>query len=253
MPQTLTGILGIALLGYVSLCVLLFVTQRSHIYHPQPRRNAEAQIMRLQTADAELDIAVERRDSTTAVIYFGGNAEDVSRSLPRLAGTFAEASVYAMHYRGYGQSTGYPTEENLVADGLALYDLVRQTYPDVTVVGRSLGSGVAVQVAAARPVSRLVLVTPFDCVATLGARVFPFVPVKLLLRDRYESWRVAPDITTPTTLIAAEQDEIVPMSSTRRLLDSFAPGVAELVVIKRAGHNDLDSFPEYEAVLNQDR
>jgi hypothetical protein len=73
--------------------------------------------------------------------------------------------------------------------------------------------------------------------------------VRYLLSDKFESWRYAPQVTVPTTLIAASHDEVIPMASTRQLLSRFQPGVAQFVVIDGAGHNTISDKPEYQAVL----
>jgi pimeloyl-ACP methyl ester carboxylesterase len=154
-----------------------------------------------------------------------------------------------LHYRGYGGSSGKPTEEALHSDARALYEMVHARHPDVIVVGRSLGSGVAVQLAATRQVTRLVLITPFDSIVNLASRQFPFVPVDLLLRDRFESWRYAPQVTAPTLIIAAANDEVVPRESTLALFNAFGPGVATMTTISGAGHNSISSSPGYMATV----
>jgi pimeloyl-ACP methyl ester carboxylesterase len=117
--------------------------------------------------------------------------------MPALSVAFPDRAIYLLHYRGYGGSSGTPSEKALFADALTLFDEVRTKHSSVDVVGRSLGSGVAVYVASLRPVARLVLVTPFDSLEGLAALRFPYVPVKWLLRDKFESWRFAPQVTAP--------------------------------------------------------
>jgi pimeloyl-ACP methyl ester carboxylesterase len=158
-----------------------------------------------------------------------------------------------MHYRGYGGSTGRPTEAALFADSLALFDHVSADHPRITVVGRSLGSGVAAYLASRRPVSRLVLVTPFDSVLEIAARSFWFVPVRWLLRDRFESTNYAPAITAPTTIIVAEHDVEVPRRHAEALFRLFRPGVATLHVIAGTGHNTISSSPDYAPLLRSQR
>jgi pimeloyl-ACP methyl ester carboxylesterase len=126
---------------------------------------------------------------------------------------------------------------------------VAARHPRVTVIGRSLGSGVAIQVASARPVERLVLVTPYDSLEELAARRFPGIPVGWILRDKFESGRYAAKVTAPTMLIAAGNDKVVPRASTDRLLGRFAGGVATLGVGPGAVHNFPDSHPEYIRLL----
>jgi pimeloyl-ACP methyl ester carboxylesterase len=236
-------------LGYLGLCMLLAVFQRSLIYFPQPRSNSSAPAIRLRVPGATLEITARIRQRADAVLYFGGNAEDVSWSLEDLEAAYPDSDLYLMHYRGYGASSGRPAEAALFSDALALFDLVHQDHSRVAVVGRSLGSGVATFLASRRPVSRLVLVAPFDSVLALAVRSFWFVPVRWLLRDRFESTTYAPEITAPTTIIAAEHDIEIPRRHTEALLRQFRPGVATMKVVAGAGHNTIDSSPDYVPLL----
>jgi pimeloyl-ACP methyl ester carboxylesterase len=125
------------------------------------------------------------------------------------------------------------------------FDSVHASHADVTAMGRSLGSGVAVQLAAARPVRGLVLVTPFDSLVNLAKEYFRWLPVRLLLRDRFDSLRYVPDLSAPVLIVIAAEDEIVPMRRSRALADAFRPEQASVVVIEGVGHNTLDLAPDY--------
>jgi pimeloyl-ACP methyl ester carboxylesterase len=236
-------------LGYLGLCLLLFVVQRSLIYYPPPRTRSPEGIERLTVNGTTLAVAVRPLRGPRALLYFGGNAEDVAWSLPELGAAYPSHALYLLYYRGYGESEGRPTEAGLHADAEALFDRVHAEQPEVVVVGRSLGSAVALRLATRRPVSRLVLITPFDSLAGVGRRAFPIFPVRWLLRDRYESWRWAPAVTAPTHLITAERDEIVPSACTKRLLEAFPPGVATLTVVAGVDHNSISASPDYLAAL----
>ena len=241
-------------LAYVLACGFLYAAQASFLYHPTAARPGDAASRFLLHRDGiDLMVSSRDRDGPQAVLYFGGNAEDVTDSLPELASTFPDSAIYALHYRGYGGSGGAPTERDLVGDGRALFDVIHRTHPQVTVIGRSLGSGVALQVAAARPASRLVLVTPYDSIAALASQRFTLFPVNWLLRDRYESWRYAPRISVPTTVIAARNDQVIPRASTERLLAKFKPGLASYIVIPGVGHNDISANTRYAAALRDGR
>lgn len=238
------------LLVYGVLCVILYFKQRSLLYFPQPRRfGSDAAIMKLAVDGAQLEVSTRVLERPDAVVYFGGNGEDVSGSLPDLAEAFPQHALYALHYRGYGGSTGAPSEAALFADALALFDKVHARHPNVTVIGRSLGSGVAVHLASVRPAARLVLVTPYDSITGVASAQFPYFPVRWLLQDRYESFQYAPKVTAPTTIIAAERDEVIPRSSTQLLLTRFKPGIAREVVIAQRGHNTLQEDRRYITAL----
>jgi len=233
------------LLLYLGVCATLFFFQRSFLYHPQSATASGSTNLVLTTKDARVLVTTREHPGPHALIYFGGNAEDVSYYLPSLADAFPDHAVYLLNYRGFGGSTGGPSESALFADALTLYDKVRDEHPQVAIVGRSLGSGIAVYVASLRPVARLILVTPYDSIEDLAARQFPYVPVRWLLLDKYQSWKYAPKVTAPTLIIAAEHDQVVPRASTELLLTRFKTGVASLKTLPGTDHNDIAENGDY--------
>lgn len=248
--RTLVALMAVAALAYLAACAALFFLQRSMIYFPQPGSAASAaSSIELPVDGATLQVTVRPLAGSKAMIYFGGNAQDVSASLPELSAAFPDRAIFLMHYRGYGRSSGAPSEAALQKDALVLFDRVHAAHPDVVVIGQSLGSGIAVRLASQRPVARLVLVTPFDSLQELAAAQFPMFPVRWLLADKFESGRYAPIVTAPTLIIAAEQDEVIPRSSTDRLHARFAPGVAKFVVLPGTGHNTISANPLYWRLL----
>jgi pimeloyl-ACP methyl ester carboxylesterase len=116
-------------------------------------------------------------------------------------------------------------------------------------VGRSLGSSLAIQLAAEEPVSRLVLITPFASIRAIAQRVAWFLPMGLLLRDPYDSCRYAPEVRCPTLVIAASHDEIVPLADTERLIAAFPPDVATLRIIDGTDHNSVSADAEFPEAL----
>jgi uncharacterized protein len=249
MPRFMFIVPAIAAFLYFALCVAMFIAQRSFIYYPQPKSATEGHSLTLTVDDAQILIATRAGAGPDAVIYFGGNAEDVSGSLPTLSDAFPERSLFALNYRGYGGSTGKPSEAALIADALVLFDRVRVDHTRIIVIGRSLGSGVAIHVASLRPVERLVLVTPYDSLLKIAATQFPFLPIRWLMLDKFESWRYAPKVAAPTQLIAAQNDEVISFASTESLYKHFPPAVATLTVIRGVGHNSISESPEYVPLL----
>jgi pimeloyl-ACP methyl ester carboxylesterase len=249
MTKTLLWLLATPLLLYGFACAMLYATQRNVLYYPVPRLASAVPTMPLRTHDADVLVSIHPCEGKKAVVYFGGKSEDVSANVPALALAFPEAAIYALHYRGFGGSGGSPTEIGLVADALALFDTVRKRHPDIIVVGRSLGSGVAIQVAAKRRCRRLVMVTPYDSISDVAARHFRAFPARWILQDRYQSWRVAPHIRTPTTVIIAEYDAVIPLSHTERLLTHFAKGVAHVVMLAGEDHGSFLHKPVYFEAL----
>src|SRR3954462_9920652 len=139
MPRSMITLAVVLVLIYVGLCAVLFLFQRSLIYFPQPRSLGKAApTIRLPVVGADVVITVRPQAGPYALIYFGGNAEDVSYSLPGFSTAFPDYALYLAHYRGYGGSSGKPSDVSLVADALALYDSVQADHKQIVVVGRSL-------------------------------------------------------------------------------------------------------------------
>lgn len=248
--QIVLSALAAAALVYVALCAALLVFQRSLLYFPQPSSlGSRDTTISVPVSGAAVVASVRANGGADAVVYFGGNGEDVTRSAPGLREAFPLHALYLLHYRGYGGSSGTPSEDAIVGDALALFDHVRREHPNVVVIGRSLGSGVAVRVASLRPAARLVLVTPYDSIAAIAAARFAFFPVRWLLLDKFESWRYAPAVTAPTLLLAADHDEVVPRASTELLLSRFKPGVASVKVLAGTDHNSISDHPDYLPLL----
>jgi pimeloyl-ACP methyl ester carboxylesterase len=181
-----------------------------------------------------------------ALVYFGGNGEALGWLRPELERRFPDHTGYLVAYRGYGASSGKPSQRALTSDALALVDHAAQRHPGapVDVVGRSLGSGVAVQVAAHRPIERLVLVTPFDSLAATAADLFPRLPVRRLVKDRWDSAAIAPDITADILVVRAGRDTVVRPERTDALLRALRPDT-RVVDFPHAGHSDLSEDPAY--------
>ncbi|MGV3741853.1 MAG: alpha/beta hydrolase [Burkholderiaceae bacterium] len=250
MARAIIGLAVLLAMLYLGVCALLFFLQDSMIYYPQPRSLPAGQLAAtIHTPDADLVVTVHESESRNALIYFGGNAEDVSLSLPELREAFPDHALYLLHYRGYGGSSGKPSEANLHRDAAALYRKVSDKHARITIVGRSLGSGVAIRLAAAHPAQRLILITPYYSLEELAARQFPYIPVRWILQHKFESWRHAPRVGVPTSLIVAERDEVVPAESARALYAAFRPGIAEYSVIHGAHHNDISSRSDYVRAL----
>jgi len=169
----------------------------------------------------------------------------VGASLAEFAHAMPDRTMVFVNYRGYGGSTGRPSEAALVSDALAIFDVLRRDYDDIAVLGRSLGSGVAVQLAAQRSVSRLVLVTPFDSLVRVGQHTFPWLPVAALAKDRFESVRFTPRITCPVLVLIADADEVIPPAHAQALLAAFPAGRARALEVVGAGHNDIQLWPRF--------
>ena len=150
-------VISIAVLAYVGFCAFMYASQRNAIYFPTPEVHIPDVIdMRLESDGETLKVwRLAHADGPGAIIYFGGNAEDVSGNIPGFRKIFPQHNVYLVNYRGYGGSTGSPSETAFYRDALAVFDEIRPRYTDISVIGRSLGSGVATYLATVREIDRL--------------------------------------------------------------------------------------------------
>jgi len=233
----------------VALGVLLavYLLQDKLIFQPQPhaQRAPGAADVYLQAADGTRLHAWHVKASVGApvVLYFGGNAEDMSWMLDEVPRRVPNMGWLLIDYRGYGASAGRPSEASLAADAVAWYDRVAPGAARVYALGRSLGSGVAVQLAASRRLDGVILVTPFDSLARVAKRYYPFLPVDLLLRHPFDSLARAPALRAPLLCLAAGRDEVIPAEHARRLCAAW--GGEKRWLELDCGHNDIDHHPDY--------
>ncbi len=180
-----------------------------------------------------------------ALVYFGGNGERLDPWREVLAARFPGHTSYLFAYRGYGASDGSPSQGALCGDSLTLIDHVTERHPGghVDVLGRSLGSAVAVHVATNRPVDHLVLITPFDSLVATAADLFPGLPVGLLITDRWDSAAVAAQVRAPVLVLRGARDTVVRPARTEALVRALPD--ATVISFPEADHNDISDEPTY--------
>ena len=254
MKSLFLSSLFIAGLAYAGFCILLYVSQRSMMYLPTAETNATgAEAIKFSNEDETIKLW-RLGSGPDAIIYFGGNAENVAWNIPTFSEYFPGYSIYLVNYRGYGGSTGSPNELNFYSDALKIYDDLESQHRNIYVIGRSIGAAVATYLAAERRVEHLVLITPFDSALNMARDIYPFVPVKLLLKDRLDATVSARKLSNGVSVIVAADDNIVPRARSEALIDAFdtnriAPHQIEVKIIEHANHNDIDGFPNYKKSL----
>ena len=238
--------------------VLIYFLQERLIFFPQPltqdplQANPGAAIEEVSMVTADrvrlhgwLVKATPTQTAAPLLIYFGGNAEEVSW-LASSAGQYAGWSLLLVNYRGYGRSEGKPGEAELFADALQIYDYAARRAGDgrVAVMGRSLGSGVAVYLASQRPVAGVILVSPYDSVESVAKGVYPFLPISLMLKHRFDSLARAPGVKAPLLCLVASADRVIPRPHSERLYAAWG-GPRQWREIRPADHDSLAGEPDY--------
>jgi hypothetical protein len=248
---------SVKILVGVAVCVplLLWLFQERLIFFPRPLESrpplrAGVEEVAITAADgASLRGWLVGGGGSPAplVIYFGGNAEEVSW-LAEVAGEFAGWSLLLVNYRGYGESEGKPGEKQLLADALAVYDYARRhqgVNPErIVAMGRSLGSGVAVYLATERSLRGVILVSPYDSLVEVGRRHYPYLPISLMLRHRFDSIGRAPRIDAPLLCLVAAGDRIIPTPHSNALFAAWR-GEKTWREVPNADHDSIAGEPEY--------
>jgi fermentation-respiration switch protein FrsA (DUF1100 family) len=239
--------------GYVALVVLMYVAQRALMYFPETVRTtpaeaglANAEEIVLDTADGARVIAwhVPRHGDGPVWLYFHGNGGSLRYRVERFRELTAQGEgLIALSYRGYAGSTGQPTEAGLIADARAVYDFAAKRYPAGRIVlwGESLGSGVALALAAEREVASIVLEAPFLSAVDLAAGVYPFLPVRWLMKDQFRSDLRVAKIKAPVLILHGDRDNVVPIDS-GQLLYKLITSPKRFVRVAGAGHENLGVF-----------
>ncbi len=250
--QEITSI-ALVLIGiYLLLAAFLYVFQRKLIYFPVPvDPNFNAEEVVVDNQGTRLRGWILNPGKARAVIYFGGNSELITHRRGFFEDVFRDYSVYLINYRGYGNSEGSPSEAGFFADALAIYDSVSPRHESITAYGRSLGSGVAVYLAANRSLEKLILLTPYDSIAEIGRKMYPLFPVRYLIRDRFDSAARAGAIDIPVLITSAEFDREVKLAHTLALKRSFTRASLDYQMIAGAAHNDIVDFPDYRDAVRK--
>ncbi len=239
------------IVGYGGVVALMYLFQRTLMYFPERGRTApaaaglpQAEEIVLAAADGERLIAwhVPPQDDRPIVLYFQGNGGALRLRADRFRALVADgAGLLALSYRGYGGSSGSPSEAGLIRDALAAYDFAAARHPPRRIVlwGESLGSGVAVALAAERPVGGVMLDAPFTSAADVGAAAYPILPVRWLIKDAFRSDERIARINAPLLVLHGERDAVVPIGFGERLF-ALAREPKRFVRFPNGGHVDLD-------------
>lgn len=246
--------------GYVLMTALLYLFQDKFIFFPQKEIAFRHEAFFQYETTIERDGLnlhgwfLQRKISREKplLIYYGGNAEEVSGNLT-LMNHFAADSFLFMNYRGFGKSQGKPSEKHLQEDAIFILDTLIKEHnieiSDVVLMGRSLGSGVATFVASKREVRGLILVTPFDSLQNVAKKHYPVFPVSLLLKHKFRSIDLAPDIEAPALFLMGDRDSVIPNQLSENLYEHWG-GPKTLVTIDGADHNTIEQFQQYWDAVN---
>uniref|UniRef100_A0A7C1FW25 Alpha/beta hydrolase n=1 Tax=Caldilinea aerophila TaxID=133453 RepID=A0A7C1FW25_9CHLR len=252
----LLRILVILLIAYAVFVLLIFLMQRRLLYLPSQTLPSSPQLaragLRFWPADGNgyrgfVSAALSPWRNGVVIVFHGNAGAAWQRNYYVKALEPLGYRVLLAEYPGYGGRAGEPGEAALVADA---QETLRRAYaefgPPIYLWGESLGAAVVAAVAAqpSAPVAGLVLLTPWDSLTELAQRIYPFLPVRWLLLDRYDSVRNLEGVSIPVALVIAERDEVIPRSHSERLYAALT-GPKQRWVLPNAGHNSWPVEPHH--------
>jgi pimeloyl-ACP methyl ester carboxylesterase len=260
---TVAAVLGAGALGYGSSGTLLDPLEERLLFSPRPVDKQSLRALFASQRSIE-EVSIVTPDGVTLrgwlkrpnvrpgkrfplVIVYGGVRREVSDFVPR-AQAPGNWGWLVVNYRGFGLSEGAPSEQHVLEDAKLIYDWAAAR-PDVdganiVVLGRSLGTYVAVAVAAARHARAAILATPFDSFVALGEKRFPSLPVEWLVGGRYDSAALAPRILVPALFLLAENDDVTPMENGRALASVWG-GITQTVLLRGASHFGIERRDDF--------
>jgi fermentation-respiration switch protein FrsA (DUF1100 family) len=257
--MTLIGIAAVVLCLYLGMSAVLYFTQRSMMYFPETIHTTpvqaglpEAEEVTLTASDGVRIIAwhVAPRDDKPVILYFHGNSGALHYRVQRFRKLIGDGiGLVAVEYRGYGGSSGSPSETGLIADGEAAYAFAAARYNARQLVpwGESLGTAVAVALAADKPVGRVILEAPFTSAAAVAATRYWYMPVRLLMKDQYRSDERIGKVTAPILILHGMHDHVVPFAMGEKMFElTTAP--KHFARFIDGDHEDLDANGALHAV-----
>jgi pimeloyl-ACP methyl ester carboxylesterase len=240
--------LAIIVLLYFVIGLILYLSQRNFIFYRTPKIE-DIESVYYKSCGETIEVHVVNPGLEKAVIYFGGNAETVGYNIDPMKDLIPAQTIYLVNYRGYSGSTGTPSEKALFEDALTIYDRIKEDHKSISVIGRSLGSGVATYLAVERDLEKVVLVTPFDSIKNVAQRSFPIYPMGILLKDKFESVKIAKEIKGPTLILIAGRDQVIPNARSIALAAVFTKEILTIETIHEADHNDISTYTRYSDLI----
>jgi pimeloyl-ACP methyl ester carboxylesterase len=189
-----------------------------------------------------------------AILYFHGNAGDLQR-WGIITEYFVDKNydVLVMDYRTYGKSKGVLSEDAFYKDAQLCYDYLKANCSEdqITVYGRSLGTGIATNLVSKNNPKQLILETPYYSILDVAKQRFPIFPVEQLMKYTFPSYHFVEKVTCPITIIHGTDDAVVPISSAKKLANILPKNKIEFVVIEKGTHNNLVEFKDYHKIINK--
>lgn len=251
MKKLFKSLFIILLATYTSFSAVLYFFQSDFLYHPQKKSSNSLEEKLFKNGKVSIFTTLANKGKEKAIIYFGGNFENVEYNYVNFSNAFKDHTSYLVQYRGYLSSTGKPSQKALYSDALHVYDHIKNKYKEIVVIGRSLGSGIAGYLASKRDVKKLILVTPYDSVENVAKDMFKILPISLMLKDKYNLASKVSSINSNTLIIYVEDDKVISNKRTKELIKKFPKKQLSVKILQHETHNSILSSQEYYTYMKK--
>ncbi len=240
---------------YMGVLFYLYFTQNERIFNfsvvPKKRSSVvedckDCKVVKLQSADALLDGIYKDKNSSKLIIYFGGNSDDATEFI-KYCQNLKDFDILIFNYRGNALSTGKPTQNDIFKDSLKIYDTYSKG-KDVYLIGRSLGSGVASFLSSKREIKKLLLITPYDSIENVAKEKYPFFPISLLIKQKFNSLEYIKKCKAPVTVFEVKEDKTVSNERTENLLKMIR-NLQKVVIFEDTSHADILDSDKFQKEL----
>lgn len=242
----------ILIIIYLVIGVYLYFFQKDFIYYPTEKIKHSYDVKTFYIDNEKIDLIVLNPDKEKAILYLGGRSESVIQTADIFKNIFSEFTIYLLNYRGYGSSSGEPSQEALYKDARVVYDFIQSYHKNISIIGRSLGTGIATYLSSMKEPDKLVLVTPYDSILHMAQDKYPIYPIKYLLKEKFNSDEYSRNIkNVPTLIFLVDGDLIVPYKYSISLINAFDSKQVNVYMVNNTTHKDVINTLEYQEKLKK--
>jgi alpha-beta hydrolase superfamily lysophospholipase len=248
---------------YIAIGIALYFFQEKLLFHPEKLPIDQPFNFTIPFKEVNLAVNDEKNLSIVqftvpdsvckgVVLYFHGNMQNIERYAPfAINFTKNNYEVWMMDYPGFGKSTGKRNEQVLYNDAMQLYKMARARFSkdSIIIYGKSIGTGIAAQLASEKDCKRLILETPYYSIDALMRHYAFIYPVSWMCRYHFPAWQFFKNVDAPISIFHGTHDNVIPYNNAERLMKVARPG-AELITLEKGSHNDLNNFPLFHQKLD---
>ncbi len=239
MQKILKNLIKLSILIYLVMIAILYFYQRDLLFFPQTKKNHTFKEIVLKQENEKIDVLVLNQGKNDAILYFGGNAEDISQTAPYFKINFPNHTIYMLYYPQYGNSKGELSQKNIFDNAIFVYNKIKPNHQNISTIGRSLGTGVAIYTASKKDIRNLVLITPYDSITNVAQGRYPIFPISLLIKDPFNSLQYIANIKSNILVLRASSDKVVPHKYANNLIKHLKKDNTIVKTISNTTHGTI--------------